>query len=608
MRIRDFIKRNLMNFDYLLYIIRIIILYLIFFLSININVSSSSFTSQSHPQNREEIEKLIEKVAPNEDAFLGVQTIAAHYVKIKDWLGASAIYQKYKDKFPWMEERFDKIILMLESEDEKIEIKNLGDSINAKYSNYAPVPSADGKTLYFCSPDRPDGFGGEDVWVSKYSDNNWHIPTNLGPQINSELNEAIVSISTDGNTLILFINGDLYYVERNKTGWSDLQPFPSPINSKFWDGDGSFTSDGKAFIFASDRPGTNIGDYHPAGVPFHGDKLGNIDIYVTVKTDSGWGRPINLGIRINTPFCDRSPFLHPDGKTLYFCSDGHYGLGHLDVFKATKLEEDSWTDWSEPVNIGKEINTTENDIGYHITTKGEIAYFSTLNFEKGLNLYNLYSITLPYIARPEPVAMIRGIIRDENDNNLDADIIWTDLETGKDLGRLKSNPQDGSFFIALPLGKNYDIHAEKDGYFPVSKNMNLKFLDSAIEDDINIVLFSKEKILNKFIKLNIVFFDFNKDMLKGESNVELTRLLKLVRELSEYNIEIVGHTDSIGTDEYNLDLSYRRAQAVVDYLVSKGIDKHRLIAKGYGERQPIAPNDTEEGRALNRRVEFIIHK
>jgi outer membrane protein OmpA-like peptidoglycan-associated protein len=398
----------------------------------------------------------------------------------------------------------------------------------------------------------------------------------------------------------------MWYVEKTENGWSQKIHLPKPFNSKYFDGDGSFTSDGKAFIFVSERP-IGIGNYHEKKEMFHGDIQGNLDIWVCLKTENGWSEPINLGSSINTPYAERSPFLHPDGKTLYFSSDGHYGLGYYDVFKSVRLSDTSWTEWSEPVNLGKSINTSGTDYNYKITSFGDIAYFA-----KGseVNEYDIYSVTLSKKAKPELfVVTISGKVIDEMGKPLQAHIKWENIENGENLGILESNPQNGEFFIVLPVGKNYSYYAEKTGYYPITKNIDLKAITENRKINIDITLISQKTIEEgKPVVLNNIFFDYNKYELKSESYSELNRIVELFKNNPFWLIQINGYTDSKGEDDYNLKLSKNRAQSVVDYIVSKGIEIFRITALGYGKASPIASNDTEEGREHNRRVEFSIIK
>jgi outer membrane protein OmpA-like peptidoglycan-associated protein len=568
-------------------------------------------TKSCTPETINQFDDYIKKYAPDEDAFVAVQRIAGLYIKNCQWNIASEVFQKYRPLFPTVDDRFQKIINLLKADEEGLIVTNLGKGINTPEREYAPVPTADGTRIFFSGYERPDGIGGEDIFVSELKNNIWQNAVILGTICTSG-NEAILSISADGNRITIFGNypeslgrGDNFYVDKNKDGWGKIQHFPAPINSEYFDASAFITADGKAILFTSERPG-GVGSFQSKEQPFHGNSWGNIDIYVCLKNDTGWSKPINLGSKINTPYCEYTPFLHPDGKTLYFSSDGHYGLGGLDVFKSVRSYDTSWTQWSEPVNLGKEINTAEDDWGFKISTNGNVAYFSASARNDSYGKSDIYSITLPKQVRPEAVATIRGIVMDRMKNPLEAEIKWEDLSTGKSVGLLKSNPQDGNYFIALPLGKNYGYYAEKKGYYPVSKNINIKDSTSAIDIIENIELISINEMKEKgvSVRINNIFFDYNKFDIKPESFPELDRLAKILISNMNEKVEIAGHTDNKGSEIYNLELSRKRAQAVVNYLISVGCNGKNIEANGYGESKPIASNATEEGRAANRRVEF----
>jgi len=557
----------------------------------------------------EQIDDFIKENAPKERAFVALQLRAFKFIDLKMWDIAIQHYEKYRPLFPEMDNKIGKIIELLKADKENVIITNLGDAINTESPEFVPVISPNEKELYFTGFDRRDGYGKEDIFVSKKSSVDWEKAINIGKSINTtDKNEGCIGISADNNQLLLFGSynesigrGDIFYVDKTADGWSQIQHFPEPINSADWDADAFLTSDGKALMFVSDRPG-GIGEYFQRGKENELHNGGNTDIYISQKTIDGWSDPINLGHIINTPYEERTPFLHPDGKTLYFSSDGHYGLGDLDVFKSVRLKEDSWTEWSEPMNLGKEINTSGYDFGYKISTSGLTAFFSAYVAENS----DIYSITLPEEVRPDAVATIAGKVTDAPGNFLEAEIKWEDLSTGNNVGILKSNPQDGTYFITLPLGKNYGYYAEKKGYYPVSKNINLEHCLNSTNIIENIVLVSVETMKKQgvSVRINNIFFDYDKYELKPESFPELDRLVRFLTENPDATVEISGHTDNIGTDDYNQNLSAKRAQAVVEYLVAQGCKMEFLKSKGYGKTKPVDTNETGEGRANNRRVEF----
>ena len=595
---------------------------------------SFDLSNEPTPTTRTEYVQFVAEHAPSEDAFVAVQRLAFESIEHHNWLAAIDTFRAYEPMFPAMHGRFDTIIALLEAPDDTVRMRSLGDSINtAGYDEFLPVVTVDGKKLYFCR-DIP-GTNDDVMVATRLGDtgsNQWSQAHHVPPPIFTTQSEAPTGVSADGNTLLLFGNylstkdsfvvrdsgrlgslakANLFYCDKQPDGsWGPVKPFPFPINSGYYESDAKLSSDGKELFFVSDRPG-GIGGFHPKlrvqGTEqlYHGSLWGNTDIYVSVrKPDGSWGAPINLGPTINTPYAERTPFLHPDGKTLYFSSEGHPGLGMLDIYKSTRLSDSSWTKWSTPVDLGKSINTGGADWGYMISTDGSTAYKSVSN--RAMHEYDIKSMTLPRAVRPEYVATITGFVTDDKGNPLSASIKWDDLETGANVGALSSDPTDGSFFITLPLNKNYGYYAEKAGYFPVSRSIDLRGIDTAVHDTVNIVLLSIKTLQasDTAIRLNNIFFDFDKATLKPESFPELTRLLDILEVTPDVHVEIDAHTDNKGTHAYNVSLSKRRAQSVVDWLIEHGIHANRLLARGFAETRPIATNETDEGRALNRRVEF----
>jgi outer membrane protein OmpA-like peptidoglycan-associated protein len=563
-------------------------------------------------------ENIVKLYAPSEDAFIALQYLAAPAINKKDWDKAIRIYESHMSKFPNDTARFNRIIELLRAPDKKIQLYNMGGNINSMGKEYGPVLAPDMKKLYFTGRDREDNEGGEDIYISYYINNKWIIAVPLSSKINTESNEYINCTSADGNTLVLFGNyinnmgrGDNFYVEKTNKGWSEIKQYPVPINSKWWDADAFLTADGKAIIFSSERPG-GIGDYHPKGDYHHGMYWGNTDLYVVLRdADGNWSNTaINLGPTINTPYTERTPFLHPDGKTLYFSSDGHYGLGKSDVFKTVKLNDSSWTEWSEPVNLGKEINTPEEDWGYKISTDGKRAYFSTIKNE-GFGDEDIYYVNLPQEVQPvSNVVAIEGKVLDEKGNPVDAVIKWEDVETLKEIGIAKTDPLTGEYYIALPFGRYYAYFADVKGYYSTVNYLDLTKEDAykEMKTDVNIVSVEELKNSGKTIKIDNIFFDFGSYDLKSESYEALKLLYRFMTTNPDILVEINAHTDNIGSESFNIKLSQNRANSVVEYLVQKGIDPSRLIPQGFGKSQPVAPNETEEGRALNRRVEFRVRK
>ncbi len=541
-------------------------------------------------RQNEEFSQFIKDAAPHRSAFQILLKIISDDLKNKNWTGAKLTMKKY---FPFFEKKstlYNQLFEVLDAPTQKVNLTKLSNGINSEGSEYAPLISADGKTLYFCAKYRVDNLGKEDIFISQKENNQWST-AKLMPGINTvSSSEAPEAISVDGTQMMMFQNGQLCFSNQTYEGWSELEFLTRIINQAKWQADASISSDGRALLFASAR--VDIVGFN---------KQNNLDIYVALKNDAGkWQDVINLGQQINTPFLDRSPFLHPDMKTLYFSSTGHGGLGEMDVYKTTRLDE-SWTNWTTPVNLGREINTSNNDWGYKVSTDGATAYFSFAT-EEALH-EDIYQVELPEKMRPLAVSTITGTLKDSYGLPIDAEIIIEDLETGKIVSQLKSNPKTGEFFVVLPGNRKYSYFIKKEDYFPISNNIDLS-ANKRVEINENLKLFTIAELTEKGMNLTLenIFFDTNKSILKQESYSELNRVFALIKT-NNFKIELFGHTDNEGENEYNLQLSQKRADAVRNYLIEKGIPATDVSAFGKGESEPIESNQTEQGKARNRRVE-----
>lgn len=558
--------------------------------------------------NRTLYESYAIKNAPSENSYIAFMRFISDDINYGRWQKVLAEINRFSPAFPNKKQHFSDLIEIITRKDEGLRITNLGNNINTFVSEWDPNPTAEGNKIYFSGNPRTGGLGGDDVWVSHLVDGIWQIPQNLGPKVNGERDETIDNISADGNTLMLsgdfrgtFGKFDIYSIDKVGDDWGDLYHYPYPINTEHVDEGGNITADRKALLFTSDRPG-GVGEFVPLNTYANGSIMGNMDIYVCFMTDSGWSNPINLGETINTPYSERSPFLHPDGKSLYFSSDGHAGLGGLDVFKSVRLD-DSWTNWSKPVNLGKEINTILNDWGYKIGITGDSAFFSGYARTNGYGQWDLYSVTLPKDARPDPIVMVSGTITDDKGNKLQAEVIWEDLSTGQILGSTQSNMLTGHYFIALPNGKNYGYYVKKNGYYPSSNSIDLTKSKDGDSRKIDIELVSTKDLKGNTttITVNNIFFDFDSSVLKNESTSELNRLIDFIRGNKVEKLTIIGHTDNVGSEEYNRKLSLERANSVKKFISSKLQDL--IIATiGKGASEPIDSSDDSK----NRRVEIQI--
>ncbi len=476
---------------------------------------------------------------------------------------------------------------------------SLGIAVNSNQDDYMPSTIPNGRRIYFTSTRfggllaeiGDDAEGDEDLYYTDKENGMWQTPQLLPPPLNSISNEGAPAISADGQTMVFTACGrkdsqgscDLYISYLRGNTWSQPVNMGSTVNSAAWDSQPSISSDGKRIYFSSSRSGG----------------YGEEDIYVTIKIDDNrWGTPQNLGPIINTPFEDKSPFISADRKTLYFASKGHPGFGDFDVF-TSRFENNVW---GEPVNMGTPVNTDKSDLYFTIGGPGEVAYMAS---ERRNDVMNLFEVTIPKKVQPTPTVIVSGVVTNQKSGEaISAVVLVEDLSNGELIAKSQSNSATGSYLVVLPEGKHYSVSIAKENYFFYSNNFNIPVGTPYKEMTKNIALSPIEKGLK--IVLNNIFFETAKADLKPESAVELDRAVKLLRENTNIRIEVSGHTDNVGAASANLTLSHNRANAVVNYLIAHGIDASRLSAKGYGETQPIATNETKEGRQLNRRVEFLV--
>ena len=459
-------------------------------------------------ENKTKIDQYIKKAPNKELAFVAIQKLIAKDVAAKKWFQALSIIESYESLFTENKKFIDLKGIIKENSDYSIKIDPLM-SINSDLGEeYSPVISGDSKSLFFCGYNRSDNYGGEDVYISKRENSGWNSPSLVQSLSNETANDALMAVSTDGSKSILFHNGKLAYSEKTMVGWSPLSYFPDQINNCSWNGDAMISSDGNALIFSSVREQDGFSIDFSHNEFYHSTQAYFSDIYVSLKQQDGWSNPINLGSSINTNFIERSPFFHPDMKTLYFSSDGHGGLGKLDVYKSTRLSDSCWNCWSEPINMGKEINTVSDDWGYRISTDGTTAYFS----KKRDKSDDLFKLTLPPHLRPDIVAKIEGTLKNSMNEPISTIIRWEDLENNKVIGTARTDPKDGTYFIVLPMGKNYGYFIEDSTYFPLSQNLDLRNITIAtdLKKDIKVITLDEMIKNGVSVSMNNLFFEFGK--------------------------------------------------------------------------------------------------
>jgi outer membrane protein OmpA-like peptidoglycan-associated protein len=540
--------------------------------------------------------------------------------------------------------------------------ENLGSAVNSEFSELNPVISPDGRTLYFGRKSHPANrygvkgsetiSGSQDIWFSEKVGDTWSTARRLSEVLNRDQYNTILSISPDGQTILLkgaYVNGT--YETRgfsisNKTtaGWTVPVKIEIPGYEQMSKGKneyGYLTMDGKAILLAFARKKNSDDD----------------DLYVSFFEEGRWTRPLDLGETINTKYSETTPFLSADGKTLYFSSDRPGGQGSQDIYLTRRLD-DTWQNWRKPQNLGSPINTEEYDAYYSIAAKGDYAYF--MSGKGSLGKKDIFRLALdspdgessksggsPEGTSPksegneaggkvgnspqsggnesvgrfgnsstrsvtsqesDPVVLLSGTVLNQQTGKVpeDASVTYEDLSTGKVLGQAKPDPNTGKYKLVLPFGKNYGITAKAKGLIPASTNLDLSTMKGRyleLDDrDLSMVPLVKGNTAT----INNLFFDLGKATLKPESGPELKRILQVMTENKSLVIEISGHTDNTGSDEINDKLSLERANAVKDNLLKGGIDTSRIRTKGYGKSKPKADNATEEGRQINRRVEIEI--
>jgi outer membrane protein OmpA-like peptidoglycan-associated protein len=471
----------------------------------------------------------------------------------------------------------------------QFKLQNMGDSINGDQLEYWPTLTIDGQEMIFTRRVN----GNEDFFGSRRENGHWTTAKRLTGDINSNMNEGAQNISQDGQWLIFtgcnFPNGlgscDLYISYLTPEGWSSPENLRSPINSEAKETAPSLSPDKHDLYFASSR----LGGY------------GGSDIYVSHHLPNGrWSEPENLGPEVNTIGEENCPFIHADNQTLYFTSSGHLGYGGSDLFLVKKEPNKKW---SKAINLGYPINTIENEGTLVIAADGRTAYYTSDRGDSKGGL-DIYTFELRDELRPARTLWVKGKVFDQKTSKgLPSAIALTDLNTREVLSKVQTD-ESGNYLVTLPVGKDYAFNVNRKGYLFYSENFTLsgKIPDSTYNIDIPLQPIEA----NASIVLKNIFFDINKYELKPESTVELDNLFDLLRDNPSVKIEIRGHTDNVGKASDNMTLSNNRAQAVVKYLVSKGIEQKRLSFKGYGATQPVADNKTEEGRAKNRRTEVRV--
>ncbi|NLR92256.1 OmpA family protein [Flammeovirga agarivorans] len=471
---------------------------------------------------------------------------------------------------------------------------SLGDSVNKLDQQYFPAITATGNELYFTARTYKSD---ENIYRSEKIDGEWASPE-IVRELSTKFNEGTCTISADGSFMIFtscestrelpgYGSCDLFMAKKVGDHWLKPKNLGPHINSRDWESQPSLSADGRTLYFVSDRKGG----------------IGKKDIWVSHLVDGAWTTAKNLGDVVNTMEDDISPYIHSNGKTLYFSSEGHLGFGGLDIFKTDQKSPALWT---KPVNIGYPLNDHRDQVSLIVSADGSKGYFSKeILAPDGKRSSKIVTFDVPEEVQPDALSSyLEGVVYDAvTKAPLKAELELKRLESDETESRVMSDSESGKYLIVLNQDEEYALFISRPGYLYQSLTFDMH--NAGVDGKtLDIFLERIEKGTN--ITLNNIFFESNKYQLKNKSAAELEQILEFMKRNPDVAVEIAGHTDNIGTIEYNKDLSQKRAQAVVNYLISNDINASRLKAIGYGESQPISSNKTEEGRQENRRIEFII--
>lgn len=586
------------------------------------------------------------------------------YTRYKEKLQKRSSYQG-KDKMPMKE--VERRIYECQNGKEFVanpkgySIINIGREINSEYMDYAPVFNADETEIIFTSRRRDgnmnenvfeDNKPWEDIFYSKKSGNTWARAQNLGSPVTTPTHESSLYLAPDGKTLYIYLDegkGDIFFSQQKNGKWTAPEPLPGIINSSYPENSVSITEDGNTMYFASERPGG----------------LGGLDIYVCTKDPKGaWSKVKNLGPGINTEYDEEGPFISSDGKTLHFSSRGRKGMGGHDIFKATLTDAEKGI-WSDPENVGYPINTPDDDIYFVESKDGKRAYYSSVR-DDGMGYSDIYRIEIAPEKKPEPTKTEPEQVKEEPKKEepktepvkeepkvdppkeepkkeepkkeepkkeepkpepkketiplkyqlkivdaatktpVDAKVKLQGLKDNVVVGVTSTGPGTFEFNITATAAKDYALSVEREGYVFQNIKVNIAGAGTQAKTQARTIELRKISVGVSSILRNI-YFDFGKASFKEESYNELNKLENMMRQNPGMQVEISGHTDNVGGTSTNKRLSQLRANAVKNFLTSKGIDARRIQAVGYGEEKPLASNDDEEeGREINRRVEFKV--
>lgn len=490
---------------------------------------------------------------------------------------------------------------------EQVKIENMGERINSPFSEHSPVISANDTVLIYtarrpeCIGAKPDEhFYDEDVYISYNRNGEWTEGVNIGRPVNGTGHDATISLTADGTKLYLYRHkkaGGLYVTEFDENGqkWKEPRAVMKPLNSKYYEASICQSADSSLMFFTSDRPGG----------------FGGRDIYMVRREGKDkWSDPINLGARVNTQFDEDAPYFHPDGKTLYFSSNGPNSMGGFDIF-VTEMDSTADSGWQEALNMGAPVNTPDDDIYFVLSADGKSGYYSS-GMEGGYGEKDIYNIKFPYYPYPRRyhVVELAGLVQDVNTlDTLPAMVRLVDIQTNEVLDSVFTGSEVGNYYFMLEPERTYSIEVSSDGYPSTSAELNTPRL---MDDD---VFLEKNLFLEKnavavaepsiFPEIQNIYYDFDKDEIREDAAQELDMIAEFLKNNEDLSLQILAHTDYFGTYDYNVNLSLRRANNALNYLVEeKGIEPGRAVVDFFSENRPLETNGNDTGRQFNRRSEF----
>ncbi|NQZ75090.1 MAG: PD40 domain-containing protein [Ekhidna sp.] len=480
----------------------------------------------------------------------------------------------------------------LNAKSDSIVVKELPKAINRYRLQYLPSVTIDTSSIFFTKRDHVSG--DEDIVVSFFKDGQWQPAKSVSSRINSKLNEGACSVSANGRTMIFTScegkNGlgscDLYISKKIGDEWSYPKNLGKGVNSIYWESQPSLSADGKTLFFSSNRRGG----------------YGGRDIWVSKEIDGKWTSPVNLGSVINSSRDETTPFIHPNGVSIFFSANGYPGMGGYDLFVSEKVD----SEWSVPQNLGYPINTFRDEVSIVLSGDGVSAYFAKEK-KKGYTIEDskIVKTTLPSSVKQKGVTYIRGKIVDASTREpLSAFVEVVDLENSSSIYNSKSDSISGSYYMVLPKGLELAAYVKKKGYLFADYHFSTK---GSVLKEPDTVLIELQKVeAGKRIVLENIYFETASYKLNEKSSSDLKSALILLRDNPSIVVEIAGHTDNVGDEEYNKKLSTQRAEEVRKRLIEMGIESRRLEYKGYAASQPLQTNLTEEGKQSNRRIEFRV--